>query len=150
MTDGTDTLSFAYNEKGLRTEKTVNNVTREYIWNGSQLMADIGPNDAFYFHYNSSGEMVGCTYRTAGGETQCIFVKNLQGDVEKVLDAETGAVLASYSYDAWGNILTATGDMESVNPIRYRGYYLDAETGLYYLHSRYYDPQVIYRCGRSS
>ncbi len=45
MTDGTDTLSFAYNEKGLRTEKTVNNVTREYVWNGSQLMADIGPND---------------------------------------------------------------------------------------------------------
>ncbi len=140
MTNGTDMLSFAYNEKGLRTEKTVNNVTRKYIWNGSQLMADIGPNDALYFHYNSGDDMVGYTYKTANGETQCVFVKNLQGDVEKVLDAETGTVLASYSYDAWGNVLTVAGDMAGVNPIRYRGHFFDQETGLYYGLSRYYDP----------
>ncbi len=105
-------------------------------------MADIGPNDAFYFHYNSSGEMVGYTYKTAGGETQCVFVKNLQGDVEKVLNVETGAVLASYTYDAWGNVLTAAEAMAGINPIRYRGYYFDIETNLFYLQSRYYDSQI--------
>ena len=54
--------------------------------------------------------------------------------------------MATYTYDAWGNILTktnhGTGTIADVNPFRYRGYYYDSETGLYYLNSRYYDPQT--------
>lgn len=46
------------------------------------------------------------------------------------------------TYDAWGNVLTWTGSLRAINPIRYRGYYYDTESGLYYLKSRYYDPQV--------
>ena len=138
--DGT-TLSFSYNDAGLRTEKTVNGSTRRYIWNSSQLMADVGASDAFYFHYSSGGELIGYTYKTAEAETECILVKNQQGDVEKVIAAD-GTILASYTYDAWGNVLTAEGTLAQQNPIRYRGYYFDTETSLYYLQSRYYDPAV--------
>ena len=53
-----------------------------------------------------------------------------------------GQVVASYTYDAWGKVLTATGTMAAINPIRYRGDYYDSETGLYYLNSRYYDPET--------
>ena len=59
----------------------------------------------------------------------------------KVVDSN-GQVVASYTYDAWGKVLTATGTMAEINPIRYRGYYYDSETGLYYLNSRYYDPET--------
>ena len=49
-----------------------------------------------------------------------------------------------YTYDAWGNILNTTGTLAStlgqLNPLRYRGYVYDQETGLYYLQSRYYNP----------
>ena len=138
--DGT-TLSFAYNDAGLRTEKTVNGSTRRYIWNSSQLMADVGASDAFYFHYSSGGELIGYTYKTAEAETECILVKNQQGDVEKVISAD-GTILASYTYDAWGNVLTSEGSLATANPIRYRGYYFDTETSLYYLQSRYYDPAI--------
>ena len=138
--DGT-TLSFSYNDAGLRTEKTVNGATRRYIWNSSQLMADVGASDAFYFHYSSGGELIGYTYKTADAETECILVKNQQGDVERVISAD-GTILASYTYDAWGNVLTAEGSLAASNPIRYRGYYFDTETSLYYLQSRYYDPTV--------
>ena len=138
--DGTS-LSFAYSDAGLRTEKTVNGSTRRYVWNSSQLMADIGASDAFYFHYSSGGELIGYTYKTADAETECILVKNQQGDVEKVIAAD-GTILASYTYDAWGSVLTADGSLAASNPIRYRGYYFDAETGLYYLQSRYYDSAV--------
>lgn len=138
--DGT-TLSFSYNDAGLRTEKTVNGSTRRYIWNSSQLMADVGASDAFYFHYSSGGELIGFTYKTADAETECILVKNQQGDVEKVISAD-GTILASYTYDAWGNVLTSEGSLAAANPIRYRGYYFDTETSLYYLQSRYYDPAV--------
>ena len=138
--DGT-TLSFSYNDAGLRTEKTVNGSTRRYIWNSSQLMADVGAADAFYFHYSSGGELIGYTYKTAEAETECILVKNQQGDVERVISAD-GTILASYTYDAWGNVLTSEGSLAASNPIRYRGYYFDTETSLYYLQSRYYNPAV--------
>ena len=138
--DGT-TISFSYNDAGLRTEKTVNGSTRRYIWNSAQLMADVGAADAFYFHYSSGGELIGYTYKTAEAETECILVKNQQGDVEKVISAD-GTILASYTYDAWGNVLTSEGSLATANPIRYRGYYFDTETSLYYLQSRYYDPAI--------
>ena len=51
-----------------------------------------------------------------------------------------GSIAASYTYDAWGNILSSSGTMAEKNPLRYRGYYYDSETGYYYLQSRYYDP----------
>ena len=141
MTKGSDTLSFAYNESGLRTSKTVNGVTHNYVWQGSKLAADITDVYALYFHYDSSGEVIGFTRTSNGTDTEYFYVKNLQGDILKVITA-TGTEAATYTYDAWGKLLTSTGDMADVNPLRYRGYFYDAETGLYYLQSRYYDPEV--------
>ena len=73
------------------------------------------------------------------------YRKNLQGDIIGIINA-VGTELVSYSYDAWGNILWTEDDsgrnLAELNPYRYRGYYYDTETGLYYLNSRYYDPKV--------
>ena len=139
MTKGSDTLSFAYNESGLRTSKTINSVSHSYVWQGSKLAADITDAYALYFHYDSSGEVIGFTRTANGADTEYFYVKNLQGDILKVITA-TGTEAATYTYDAWGKLLTSSGDMADVNPLRYRGYYYDVETGLYYLQSRYYDP----------
>ena len=49
--------------------------------------------------------------------------------------------VATYEYDAWGNIVSSSGRLAEINPLRYRGYYYDSETGFYYLRSRYYDPE---------
>ena len=141
MTKGSDTLSFAYNESGLRTSKTVNGVTHNYVWHGSKLAADITDAYALYFHYDSSGEVIGFTRTASGADAEYFYVKNLQGDILKVITA-TGTEAATYTYDAWGRVLTSTGDLADINPLRYRGYYYDVETGLYYLQSRYYDPET--------
>ena len=57
-----------------------------------------------------------------------------------------GNVVVSYVYDAWGKVYSVTGSMADtlgqINPIRYRSYYYDNETGFYYLNSRYYDPEI--------
>ena len=62
------------------------------------------------------------------------------------LISSDGIVFAAYTYDAWGRVLTATENgnynYAALNPLRYRGYYYDIETGFYYLQSRYYDPIV--------
>ena len=141
MAKGSDTLSFAYNESGLRTSKTVNGVTHSYVWQGSKLAADITDAYALYFHYDSSGEVIGFTRTANGTDIEYFYVKNLQGDILKVITA-TGTEAATYTYDAWGKLLTSAGDMADVNPLRYRGYFYDTETSLYYLKSRYYDPEV--------
>ena len=68
---------------------------------------------------------------------------NLQGDVVAILNS-SGVQVVGYTYDAWGRPLSTTGSMSSTlglyNPLRYRGYVYDTETGLYYLQSRYYNP----------
>ena len=58
--------------------------------------------------------------------------------------------VAVYSHNAWGEILSVTDSsgneitdeshIANINPIRYRGYYYDTETGFYYCGSRYYNP----------
>ena len=141
MTKGSDTLSFAYNESGLRTSKTVNGVAHSYVWQGSKLAADITDAYALYFHYDSTGDVIGFTRTASGADAEYFYVKNLQGDILKVITA-TGTEAATYTYDAWGKLLTSSGDLADINPLRYRGYFYDTETGLYYLQSRYYDPEV--------
>ena len=73
------------------------------------------------------------------------FEKNLQGDIIAIY-TENGTKIGSYTYDAWGVPTVKSGSSNSgianVNPFRYRGYYYDEEVGLYYLQSRYYDPNV--------
>ena len=141
MTKGSDMLSFAYNESGLRTSKAVNGVTHSYVWQGSKLAADITDAYALYLHYDSAGDVIGFTRTANGADAEYFYVKNLQGDILKVITA-TGTEAATYTYDAWGKLLTSTGDMADVNPLRYRGYYYDIETQLYYVSSRYYDPAI--------
>lgn len=52
--------------------------------------------------------------------------------------------MVQYYYDAWGNHTVSGSNLTlaNLNPFRYRGYYYDTETGLYYLQTRYYDPEV--------
>ena len=73
--------------------------------------------------------------------TPYYYLRNAQGDIVGIVDT-SGNTVVSYTYDAWGKLLTTTGTMASTlgayNPLRYRGYVYDAETGLYYLTSRYY------------
>ena len=71
------------------------------------------------------------------------YRKNVRGDITHILD-DSGNVKGEYVYDAWGNHVIVKNDdgVASLNPFRYRGYYYDAETDLYYLKSRYYDPQT--------
>ena len=89
------------------------------------------------FIYDNTGKPYALKY----DGTLYYYVLNLQGDVISII-THWGESYGTYTYDAWGNVLSVSGDIAKLNPIRYRGYYYDSETGLYYLGSRYYDPQV--------
>ena len=106
-----------------------------------------------YYLYDENGAPIGLQYRTsdyASGIFDFFFFdKNLQGDVIGIYNAD-GEKICTYTYDAWGicNIALTSGTSSlersiavTYNPFRYRGYYYDTETGLYYLQSRYYNPE---------
>ena len=71
------------------------------------------------------------------------YRRDAQGNIPAIFDS-IGNIVVEYSYDAWGKctIKTNVSGIAAINPFRYRGYYLDDETGLYYLNARYYDPEI--------
>jgi RHS repeat-associated protein len=100
-------------------------------------MSQTDGTNSISWSYDASGTMLGFTLNG----TPYFYLRNLQNDVVGIYDAN-GAVVARYEYDAWGNVVSATNSfVANHNPIRYRGYYFDSETGYYYLQSRYYNPE---------
>ena len=89
--------------------------------------------------YDNNGDAFGFKYNG----TEYFYVKNLQNDITAITDS-AGKVIANYYYDAWGNITSTTGNttIANTNPLRYRSYYYDTDTKLYYLNTRYYSPDM--------
>jgi RHS repeat-associated protein len=125
----------------MRVQKTVGANVTDFYYNGSLLLGQKTGTVAQYYTYDASGNLLAIYYNGA----YYYYLRNGQGDIVGLLDG-TGAVVVSYSYDAWGKPLATTGTLATTlgtdNPFRYRGYYYDTETGLYYLQSRYYDPDT--------
>lgn len=73
------------------------------------------------------------------------FFKDAQANIVALLD-NAGATVVKYRYDAWGKCTIVSDNsginIATINPFRYRSYYYDTETKLYYLQSRYYNPEV--------
>ena len=123
-------------------------VTHEYLTlNGKVARETIRTNNTLTavldFIYDESGKPFALKYSTNGTSFQTYYyVLNLQGDVVELIHYIPGfeyESVATYEYDAWGNV-SSSGRLAEINPLRYRGYYYDNETGFYYLQSRYYDP----------
>ena len=128
---GGNSLSFAYNANGLRTSKTVNGVTYQYYYASGKLMRMTWGTNTIDFFYDANGTPYAMKYNG----TVYYYVTNLQGDVMYIMDANQNGV-ASYEYDPYGKVISAMGILSDVNPLRYRGYVYDQETGFYYLQSR--------------
>ena len=141
--------SYLYDMDGVRQEKTVNGVTHTYYTDGTKIIAEKVGDKVFEYYYDAQG-VIGFKY---DGNVY-YYKKNLLGDIDRIYDANKNLV-AEYKYDAWGNHriyisggiditenMSYKSSVAKLNPFRYRGYYYDAETGLYYLNSRYYDPSI--------
>ena len=135
MSDGETTWNFTYDANGMRTSRTNGTTIYKYVYNGGTLVQMSVGSNTLYFT-SDTVTFNGTTY---------YYVTNLQGDIVAILNSG-GTAVVQYTYDAWGNILSIDGSMADtlgqLNPLRYRGYVYDPESDLYYLQSRYYDPEL--------
>ena len=136
LNDGTK-VTYRYNANGMRTQKKVGSKVTDYYYDSNNnLIAQKTDNATLFFYYDTENSPVALSYNGK----MFYYVKNLQGDIVKILD-EDGNEKASYVYNAWGDIISQSDDeLASINPLRYRGYVYDEDTTLYYLQTRYYDP----------
>ena len=127
-----------FNASGQRISKTVNGTTYNYHYLGDQLVEMAWGANRMHFTYDAVGPL-----SVNFNGTEYFYLKNAQGDVTGLVDS-AGTKVVSYAYDPWGKTWGASGTLASTlgtfNPLRYRGYVYDTETGLYYLNSRYYNP----------
>ncbi len=153
--------TFTYDADGLRGSKTVNGAKTTYFYVGDKLYyqhtakADGTTNYELYFYYDSYDNLSAIKYYLHSGTTVNEYTyyvsTNTSGDVLGLYGGD-GILRVAYEYDAWGNVISVTDADENIitnpnsiahrNPIRYRGYYYDTETGFYYLQSRYYCPKI--------
>lgn len=123
---------YTYYASGLRASKNVNGSTAVFTYDGTKLLTEQSGNI-------TKTNIYGTNLIATAGTDVLYYQYNNHGDVIHVLDSE-GTVKNTYDYDAFGN---AIEEEETVsNPYRYAGYYQDAESGLYYLQSRYYNPRT--------
>ena len=155
LPDTITTYTYEYNAAGQRVSKTKTmphgeSITTEFIYEGDLLVGQKtsdGKGDMTFLH-DDTGAYIGLIYEGV----EYYYMKNVQGDIIGIVDAE-GVIQAVYTYEPFGKLfsietksgfLRYDGDWSvgGMNPIRYRGYYYDYDTKLYYLNSRYYDPEV--------
>ena len=134
-------IRYYYDHTGARVKKTVNGVTTEYRMAGSLLISERTDGTTLWYQYDSAANLVALMI----GTERYNYIRNAQNDIIGLIDS-TGKRVVSYKYDSWGKVVSITGTLAATvgqkNPFRYRGYYFDAESGMYYLQSRYYDPEI--------
>lgn len=146
-------VTYKYDSDGLRTQKVVNGVEHNYYYVGDQLRYE-RYSDSYEIYYNYDADGRPCrAYKKdliAGKNYSYYLITNTRGDVIETRDGD-GNVNAKFLYDSWGKLISvtdgngntlATDSFAYQISLKYRGYVYDSETGLYYLQSRYYDPET--------
>ncbi|WP_088831371.1 RHS repeat-associated core domain-containing protein [Paenibacillus tyrfis] len=133
------TVTYKYNGDGLLWERTENDQTTRYYWDGDQIIAEAAV----------SGGAVSLKARYVRGkglvaredsQGKAYYLHNGHGDVVELRDSTGNTRLNSYNYDIWGNLASQSENI--VQPFKYSGELWDNTTGLQYLRARWYDPSM--------
>lgn len=143
-TVGNQDISYRYQDRGIRIEKNVNGTIHQYWIDGTNIIKEVVGSVTYRYHYDEAGQVDSITKKDGNNQTTYFYIRNILGEIIGITN-EAGELVVEYIYDAWGNIEGITGSQAGgigqENPFRYKGYYYDAETGLYYCNSRYYNPE---------
>jgi len=148
------TISYRYNDQGYRiqkiTETSTGTTITDYTLSGDKVLRETDGIWEMVYAYDYNGTLIGFNYDSniadATEGLDYFYLFNQQGDITGIVNSSGTAVL-KYRYDAFGTRTIPSFTTEGIkfmtlNPYTYRGYRYDTDTGLYYLNSRYYNPQI--------
>ena len=148
-------INYNYNQDGIRICKKINDLRTDYYLEGSKIIFEVSDEFIIQYIYDSIGELIGFKYYpdklNKNNYDTYYYIKNFQNDIIGILDSNYNTI-CKYEYDSWGSIISIKNNVgvdisndnthiANINPFRYRSYYFDKETNLYYLNNRYYNPQ---------
>lgn len=134
--------AFEYNDQGLRTsKKDYRGIGTKYYYDGDKLVTEINDNYRNDFLYDENGKLYGFIHNKTD---KYYYVRDFMQNILGIVDIN-GNLVVKYMYSAYGEINSITGSMSEtigkINPFRYKGYYFDIETNMYYCKTRYYVPE---------
>ena len=133
---------YVYNDQGLRIKKTdYRGVTWNYIYDGNKLIRETSINNTLDFLYDEYDNLYGFI---KDNSEKYLYIRDQLQNIIGITDIN-GKIVVKYSYDAWGAIKsiidTSSSGIGKLNPFRFKGYYYDNESSMYYCKTRYYVPQ---------
>lgn len=132
--------TYTYNNVGLRISKSDHRgVTTKYVYDGTKLVTEIAPTYRLDFLYDENGELFGFI---KDGTRRYFYIRDWMKNILGIID-NNGNVVVKYDCTAYGKVTvtTDTAGLASINPFRYKGYYYDQESGMYYCETRFYVPE---------
>ena len=131
---------YSYDENGLRILKKKNTgETTDFYYSGTNLVVEQGSNYRLDFLYDENRQLYGVIKDNA---SKYFYIKDCLGTILGIVN-ESGTLVAKYTYTAFGKCTVALNNdgIATMNPFRFKGYYLDSESGMYYCHTRYFVPE---------
>ena len=133
---------YVYNDEGLRIKKTdYRGITWNYVYDGNKLIREKSINNTLDFLYDEYDNLYGFI---KDNSEKYLYIRDQLQNIIGITDIN-GKIVVKYSYDAWGAIKsiidTSSSGIGKLNPFRFKGYYYDNESSMYYCKTRYYVPQ---------
>ena len=133
---------YSYNDQGQRIQKKDYRAVKwDYTYDGNRLIRETSMNGKLDFLYDEYGSLYGFI---KDDDEKFFYIRDRLQNILGIVNI-SGQIVVKYKYDAWGKPLSVEGSLAStigqLNPFRYKGYYYDNESGMYYCNSRYYNPQ---------
>lgn len=134
-------ITYSYDQDGYRVSKNVDGTIHRYFLDGPRVLVETIGTTVIHYTYDDEGKLISLNLNG----TEYFYQRNALGDIIGIY-LTNGSLVVSYEYDAYGNIISKVDNsgigLATLNPYRYRGYRFDEETGLYYLNSRYLNPET--------
>jgi RHS repeat-associated protein len=160
-TTKTGEIWYNYNDQGIRVSKKIDyngngyiDEKYEYSLSGDLLISETVSSFINYnwvedyqiiYIYDYDGSLIGFNLYENSNTYSYLYIKNIQGDITKIIEPD-GTVVVEYFYDAYGKIVRIDGSLKTTigeyNSFGYRSYKYDSEINMYYLNSRYYNPEI--------